>query len=84
MEPHEVTQLETRAAEAVQMLLVEGDQVYLQGLTRDAWFKALEVALQFLGLCRHGDTAAPEVVRHDMARHLDDWMDVIHHRTHAE
>ncbi len=84
MEPHEVKQLETRAAEAVQMLLVEGDQVYLQGLTRDALFKALEVEMQFLGLCRHGDTAAQEVVRHYIARHLDDWMDVIHNKTHAE
>jgi hypothetical protein len=80
MDPREVKRLEARIAEAVQMLLDAGDDTYLCGLDKDAFLKALENELRFLGLHRHDDTAAQAVVRTYLVRHLEDWRKVLQER----
>ena len=79
-----VQQLEQRITEAVDIILAEGDQVYLRGLTRDALCAALETELQFLGLYPHSNKEAPKILREYIDRHLDDWMQRLHAETQAK
>jgi hypothetical protein len=70
--------------EAMQMLLAEGDQEYLGGLTADALLEALENELRFLGLYRYDDTAAQALVQAYLARHLAHWMESLQGRVNCE
>ncbi len=73
MEPLTRQQLETRIFEAIQTILTEGDQSYLQGLSQADLLEALENELRFLGLYAHSDTETPVVIRTILERHIAQW-----------
>ena len=65
--------LEERVKREVHVMLTEGDQAYLEGLSRDALLEALENELRFLGLYAYEDQESPIVIRDFLRRNLDEW-----------
>ena len=65
--------LEERVKKEVHVMLTEGDQAYLEGLSRDALLEALENELRFLGLYAYEDQESPIVIRDFLRQNLDEW-----------
>lgn len=65
--------LEERVEKKVSTILIEGDQDYLQGLSRDALLEVLEKELRFLGFYSHEDRETPVLIRDLLERKLDEW-----------
>jgi len=81
VEPLTRQQLETRILEAIQTVLAEGDQSYLQGLSQTDLFEALENEMRFRGLYAHSDTETPIVIRTILERHIAQWVQDLASRT---
>ena len=62
-----------RVEKNVRMILEEGDQKYLKGLSPDALVGVLEKELRFLGLYSHEDREAPNIIRDLLRNKLDHW-----------
>ena len=65
--------LEERVEKEVSIMLIEGDQDYLQGLSRNALLEVLEKELRFLGLYVYEDRETPVMIRAFLDRNLDTW-----------
>ena len=65
--------LEERVEREVRIMLTEGNQVYLEELSRDALIEALENELRFLGLYAYEDQEAPIMIRNFLRQNLDKW-----------
>ena len=67
------TALEERVERNVRMILEEGDQAYLKGLSSDALLGVLEKELRFLGLYSYEDKESPKIIRDLLRDKLDHW-----------
>ena len=65
--------LEECIEENVQIILTEGDRLYLQGLSRTDLVDALENELRFLGLYAHSDTETPAAIHALVDQRIDQW-----------
>jgi hypothetical protein len=65
--------LEERVEKEVSIILIEGAQDYLQGLSRDALLEVLEKELRFLGFYSYEDRETPVLIRDFLDWGLDNW-----------
>lgn len=73
MDPAAITQIKTRIEQEVEMMLREGDRVYLQELSRSGLLEAVENELRFLGLYAYKDLETPVVIKRILEEYLDIW-----------
>ena len=66
-------ELEERVEREVRIMLAEGDQTYLNGLSDEALLEALESELYFLGLYPDEDHETPEIIRDLLRRRFEEW-----------
>ena len=65
--------LKERVKREVHIMLTEGNQAYLEELSRDALIEALENELRFLGLYAYEDQESPIVIRSLLRQNIDKW-----------
>lgn len=73
MDTAKIQALEERVIREVHIMLAEGDEAFLVGLSRDALIEALEDELRFLGLYAYEDQESSTVIRDLLRKNLDKW-----------